>query len=125
MMPMPWSGWKKLCAVMALRYCWAVRLPESRSDPMVNCCGWPNQRLATSSARIYAAGDICSRYQFTHAADALARIVIQNTLFLGRAKVSALIIPWCTYTDPELAHVGLSEKDAKEQGVRVRTFMQE
>jgi hypothetical protein len=52
--------------------------------------------------RIYAAGDICLKYKFTHTADATARIVIQNALFLGRKKQSALTIPWCTYTDPEI-----------------------
>ncbi len=83
-----------------------------------------NDRLQTSNPRIYAAGDVCSRYQFTHAADALARIVIQNALFLGRARASALTIPWCTYTEPELAHVGLSERTALEQGIEVQTFFQ-
>jgi pyruvate/2-oxoglutarate dehydrogenase complex dihydrolipoamide dehydrogenase (E3) component len=84
-----------------------------------------NDRLQTTNRRVYAAGDVCSRYQFTHAADAMARIVIQNSLFLGRRKASALTIPWCTYTDPELAHVGLSEREAAEKGVRVTPFVQE
>jgi pyruvate/2-oxoglutarate dehydrogenase complex dihydrolipoamide dehydrogenase (E3) component len=83
-----------------------------------------NDRLQTTNRRIYAAGDICSRYQFTHAADALARIAIQNALVLGRARASALTIPWCTYTDPEIAHVGLSEKQAQEQGIAIDTFVQ-
>ena len=60
--------------------------------------------------------------QFTHAADAQARIVIQNALFFGRAKASALTIPWCTYTTPEVAHVGLYEKDAQEKGLEVETL---
>ncbi|MDX9787713.1 MAG: mercuric reductase [Desulfobacterales bacterium] len=81
-----------------------------------------NDRLQTSNPDIYAAGDICSPYQFTHAADFMARIVIRNALFLGRAKVSALTIPWCTYTEPEIAHVGLYEKEAREQGIAVETF---
>jgi pyruvate/2-oxoglutarate dehydrogenase complex dihydrolipoamide dehydrogenase (E3) component len=80
--------------------------------------------LRTSNSNIYAAGDICSPFKFTHAADAMARIVIQNALFLGRAKVSALTIPWCTYTDPELAHVGLTAHQARAQGVAVQTFTQ-
>jgi pyruvate/2-oxoglutarate dehydrogenase complex dihydrolipoamide dehydrogenase (E3) component len=84
-----------------------------------------NDRLQTTNPRIYAAGDICSAYKFTHMADALARIVIQNTLFLGRAKASALTVPWCTYTDPEIAHVGLYEKEAEEKGIPVQTFVQE
>jgi pyruvate/2-oxoglutarate dehydrogenase complex dihydrolipoamide dehydrogenase (E3) component len=84
-----------------------------------------DDRLRTTNPRVFAAGDICSRFKFTHAADAMARIVIQNSLFLGRAKASALIIPWCTYTDPEIAHVGLYEQEAKEKGIDVQTFMQE
>lgn len=81
-----------------------------------------NDRLQTSNSRIYAAGDICSPYQFTHAADFMARIVIRNALFFGRAKASALNIPWCTYTEPEIAHVGLYEKQAREQGIEIDTF---
>ncbi len=84
-----------------------------------------NDRLRTSNRRVYAAGDICSRFKFTHAADAMARIVIRNALFLGRAKASALTIPWCTYTDPEVAHVGLYEHEARERGYEVKTFTQE
>jgi pyruvate/2-oxoglutarate dehydrogenase complex dihydrolipoamide dehydrogenase (E3) component len=81
-----------------------------------------NDRLQTSNRRIFAAGDICSRFKFTHAADAMARVVIQNALFFGRAKASALVIPWCTYTDPEVAHVGLNEAEAKARGINVQTF---
>jgi pyruvate/2-oxoglutarate dehydrogenase complex dihydrolipoamide dehydrogenase (E3) component len=84
-----------------------------------------NDRLRTSNRKIYAAGDICSRFKFTHAADAMARIVIQNALFKGRAKASALTIPWCTYTAPEVAHVGLYEHEAKDRGIAFRTFTQE
>ena len=84
-----------------------------------------NDRLQTANRRIYACGDICSPYQFTHAADFMARIVIQNALFKGRAKASLLIIPWATYTSPEIAHVGLYENDAKAQGIEVATFTQE
>ena len=84
-----------------------------------------DDRLRTSNPRIYAAGDVCSRYQFTHAADAAARIVIQNALFYGGAKASKLVIPWCTYTEPEVAHVGLYEHEAKERGIEVQTFVQE
>ncbi|NOZ23629.1 MAG: mercuric reductase [Planctomycetes bacterium] len=81
-----------------------------------------NDRLRTTHRRVYAAGDVCLKYKFTHSADASARIVIQNALFWGRRKVSALTIPWCTYTDPEVAHVGLSETEAGERGIAVRTF---
>lgn len=82
-----------------------------------------NDRLQTSNPNIYAAGDICLPYRFTHMADSAARIVIQNALFFGRKKLSALTIPWCTYTDPEVAHVGLSTADAAKQGIEVQTFL--
>jgi len=84
-----------------------------------------NDRMQTTNPRIYAAGDICSPYQFTHAADFMARIVIQNALFKGGKKSSALKIPWCTYTSPEIAHVGLYESDAKEKGIEIDTYMQQ
>jgi pyruvate/2-oxoglutarate dehydrogenase complex dihydrolipoamide dehydrogenase (E3) component len=83
-----------------------------------------NDRLETSNRRVFAAGDICSTYKFTHMSDAMARIVIRNALFLGRERVSALTIPWCTYTDPEIAHVGLYEEEARARGFAVRTFVQ-
>ena len=81
-----------------------------------------NDRLQTTNPAIYAAGDVALPYQFTHTADAAARIVIQNTLFLGRKKFSDLIIPWVTYTDPEVAHVGLYPHQAAEQGHEIDTF---
>jgi pyruvate/2-oxoglutarate dehydrogenase complex dihydrolipoamide dehydrogenase (E3) component len=82
-----------------------------------------NDRLQTTNPKIYAAGDVCSRYKFTHSADFMARIVIQNTLFLGRAKASGLTIPWCTYTSPELAHVGMQPQEAADQGVEIDTYI--
>lgn len=81
-----------------------------------------NDNLQTTNPNIYAAGDICMKWKFTHAADAAARIVIQNALFLGRKKLSTLTMPWCTYTDPEIAHVGMYESETKEQGINVDTF---
>lgn len=84
-----------------------------------------DDRYRTTNARIFAAGDICSPFQFTHAADFMARTVIRNALFMGRAKGSALVIPWCTYTSPELAHVGLTARQAEEKGIEIDTFTQE
>jgi|SRR5579885_381780 len=81
--------------------------------------------LRTTNRRIYAAGDCASGLKFTHLSDAHARIVLRNALFLGRSRVSALTIPWCTYTDPEIAHVGLSEAEARARGIAVTTFVQE
>ncbi|TWT48230.1 Mercuric reductase [Thalassoglobus neptunius] len=84
-----------------------------------------DDRLRTTNPKIFAAGDVASRFRFTHAADFMARIVIQNALFLGRKKVSSLVIPWATYTSPEIAHVGLTPKQASEQGIQIDTFTQQ
>lgn len=81
-----------------------------------------NDRLQTSNRRIYASGDVCSAFKFTHAADALSRIVIQNALFFGRAKASALVIPWVTYTNPEVAHVGVTASDVGSSNGRLATI---
>ncbi len=77
-----------------------------------------DDRMRTTNRRILAAGDVASRFKFTHVSDATARIVIRNALFL-------LTVPWCTYTDPEVGHVGLYERDARERGIAVTTFVQE
>ncbi len=84
-----------------------------------------DDRLRTTNPDIYAAGDICSPYQFTHAAEAMARVAIQNALFFGRKRVSDLVIPWTTYTDPEVAYVGITEKEAANRGDEVITFTKE
>lgn len=68
--------------------------------------------LRTTNRAVYAAGDITGLPAFTHAADAMARIAVQNALFFGRKRASALVIPSCTYTDPEVASVGLPESGA-------------
>ena len=83
--------------------------------------------LRTTNRRIYAAGDICFPLKFTHAADAMAQMVVQNALFphpfgLGRASTNNLLIPWCTYTDPEVAHIGMTNADATNHNVDVETF---
>ena len=78
--------------------------------------------LRTDNPRIYAAGDVCLEHKFDDTADASARIAVENALFDGRERLSALIIPWCTYTDPEIAHVGLYVRQAHEQGISVKTF---
>lgn len=81
-----------------------------------------DDQLRTTNRRVYAAGDVCMDWKFTHAADAAAKIVVQNALFMGRKKLSTLVMPWCTYTDPEIAHVGLYERDARERGIAVDTY---
>jgi pyruvate/2-oxoglutarate dehydrogenase complex dihydrolipoamide dehydrogenase (E3) component len=65
-----------------------------------------NDRLQTTNPRVFAAGDVALPYKFTHVADATARMVVQNALFFGRKRLSSLVIPWCTYTLPEVARVG-------------------
>ncbi len=85
-----------------------------------------DDHLQTSNSHIYAAGDICMNWKFTHAADAAARIVLKNALFspfgLFKAKLSDLVMPWATYTDPEIAHVGMYEQDAQTKGIDVNTI---
>lgn len=81
-----------------------------------------NDYLQTTNKRIYAAGDVCFPYKFTHTADAMARIVIGNALFFGRSRTSRLTIPWCTYTDPEVAQVGLTAAEAAKQNIAIDTF---
>ena len=83
-----------------------------------------DDRLRTTNRRIFAAGDVCTALRFTHHSDFQARVVIQNSLFLGRARASALVVPRCTYTDPEVAHVGLLAEEAAAKGQRVRTLTQ-
>ncbi|MEM9291521.1 MAG: mercuric reductase [Acidobacteriota bacterium] len=82
--------------------------------------------LRTSNSRIYAIGDVASPLQFTHVADAQARLVIRRALFpnlpFGGPKNSDLVVPWCTYTSPEIAHVGLYEADAEDRGIAVDTI---
>ena len=85
-----------------------------------------NDNLQTSNPKIYGAGDICMDWKFTHAADAAARIVIKNTLFspfgLGKSKLSDLVMPWVTFTDPEIAHVGMYESEAQAKGLSCNTI---
>ena len=84
--------------------------------------------LRTSNPRLYACGDVCMASKFTHAADFAARIVVQNALFalgpFGRRRVSSLLMPRCTYTDPAIAHVGLTQREARDRGIAVDTYRQ-
>lgn len=81
-----------------------------------------DDRMATTNRRIFAVGDVASPFQFTHAADAQARLAVRNALFYGRGKASDLVIPWATYTSPEVGRVGLSEAEAAERGVAIETI---
>jgi pyruvate/2-oxoglutarate dehydrogenase complex dihydrolipoamide dehydrogenase (E3) component len=84
-----------------------------------------DDNLRTTNPRIFAAGDCASALKFTHLSDAHARIVLRNALFFGKSRVSALTIPWCTYTDPEIAHVGMYAAEAERRGIKVTTYVQE
>jgi len=84
-----------------------------------------NDKLQTTNSAVFAVGDVASIYQFTHMADFMARIVIKNTLFFGKDKVSDLLIPWATYTEPEVAHVGLYEGDLIERKIDFDTYTKE
>jgi len=81
-----------------------------------------NDFLQTTNSRIFASGDVCLEHKFAHIEDASARLVVRNALFWGRERLSALTIPWCTYTDPEIAHVGLYVREAIRKGIPVKTF---
>jgi pyruvate/2-oxoglutarate dehydrogenase complex dihydrolipoamide dehydrogenase (E3) component len=78
--------------------------------------------LQTTNPRIYAAGDVCLTDRFTHVATASARLAVANALFGGRQSWRALTIPRCTYTDPEVAQVGLHVQEARAQSIPVKTF---
>ena len=82
-----------------------------------------NDHLQTTNLRVYAAGDVCSPFKFTHTANALGRMAMVNALLWGfGGRMSRLVVPWCTYTDPEVAHVGLYEQQAKDRGYEVTTL---
>lgn len=80
-----------------------------------------DDHLRTTNHNVYASGDVASRFKFTHAADALSRIALQNALFFGRKRASDLVIPWTTYTDPEVSHVGMYEAEAQSKGLETTT----
>jgi pyruvate/2-oxoglutarate dehydrogenase complex dihydrolipoamide dehydrogenase (E3) component len=76
-----------------------------------------DQRMRTNHRHIYGAGDVTGGYQFTHAAGYEGGIVISNAIFHLPKKVDYTFLPWCTYTDPELASIGMNEKRAKAAGI--------
>ncbi len=85
-----------------------------------------NQKLQTSNKRIYGCGDVIGGYQFTHVAGYEAAVVVQNALFFPSAKADYRVIPWATFTEPELAHVGLTEAQARKRyGDNIEVLKQE
>lgn len=83
-----------------------------------------NARMRTSNRRVYAAGDVCSRQRFTHTADAAARVAVRNALFFGRRRLDTSAVPWCVFTEPEVAHVGLDAAQASARGFACRVIVQ-
>jgi pyruvate/2-oxoglutarate dehydrogenase complex dihydrolipoamide dehydrogenase (E3) component len=81
-----------------------------------------NDYLQTSNPRIYAAGDVCSEKKFPHIEVAASEIVVRNAFFWGRERMSMSAVPFCTYTDPEIAHVGLYVTEARAKDIPVKTF---
>ncbi len=81
-----------------------------------------DDHLRTTAGNIWAVGDVKDKFLFTHVAEYEARIVVQNALFPFRKKVDYRVVPWCTFTDPELARVGLSENEAKQSGLPYRVL---
>jgi pyruvate/2-oxoglutarate dehydrogenase complex dihydrolipoamide dehydrogenase (E3) component len=78
--------------------------------------------LRTANRRVYAAGDVCTTVRHTHAAYAMAATVIRNALFFGRRRFSRLVIPRTTFTDPEVAHVGLTAAEAERAGMPIDSY---
>jgi len=81
-----------------------------------------NGRLQTSNSSVFAVGDVVPGLKFTHLSDRHARIAVPNALFFGRSTADSLVVPWCTYTSPELAHVGMSGEEAAERSDEVDTI---
>lgn len=81
-----------------------------------------DRRLRTRNRRIYACGDVAGLYPFTHMAEHQAGVVLRHALFHLPASVERRAVPWCTFTDPELARVGLSEEEAKAAGIGHRVY---
>lgn len=81
-----------------------------------------DKQLKTSNRHVYACGDVAGPYLFTHMAEHQAGVVLRNTLFHWPARVESRVIPWCTFTSPELARVGLSEQEARNQGLRHEVY---
>ncbi|HZT44036.1 MAG TPA: FAD-dependent oxidoreductase [Chthonomonadaceae bacterium] len=79
-------------------------------------------RLHTTGPRVWACGDVLGRYQFSHMAEYEARTAVLNALFPLRQKARFRLVPWTTFTDPELAHAGLTEQEAKEKGLRFAVY---
>jgi pyruvate/2-oxoglutarate dehydrogenase complex dihydrolipoamide dehydrogenase (E3) component len=78
--------------------------------------------LRTTNSNVYAAGDVCMALKFTNAAQATGRMAVRNALSGAKERQSQLTIPWCTYCDPEIAHIGLHVWEARQQSIPIKSF---
>ena len=81
-----------------------------------------DQRMRTSNRGIFACGDVVGPYQLTHMAEHQAQVVLKNAVLHLPARVERRVIPWCTFTDPEVARVGLSEREAEQRDIAHRVY---
>ena len=78
--------------------------------------------LRTTNPDVYSAGDVCLDLKFTNAAQASARIAVRNALSGGQERQSRLVIPWCTYCDPEIAHIGVHVWEARLESIPIKSY---
>ncbi len=81
-----------------------------------------DQRCRTSARHIYAAGDVAGRHMFTHMAEQMARVAVTNAVLRMPSRIEEAVVPWTTFTDPELAQVGRTEEQLRREGVRYKVF---
>ena len=78
--------------------------------------------LCSTNSNVYAAGDVCLELKFTNAAQSSACMAVQNALMKTQQRISGSTIPWCTYCDPEIAHIGLHVWEARQQSIPIKSF---
>jgi dihydrolipoamide dehydrogenase len=83
-----------------------------------------DNKLRTSAANIWACGDITGKYLFTHVAEYQGKIAAQNALLPVGQKADYSVVPWTTFTDPEISHLGLTEEEARKEHGEIRVFRQ-
>jgi pyruvate/2-oxoglutarate dehydrogenase complex dihydrolipoamide dehydrogenase (E3) component len=99
-----------------------LNLPAAGIDSDVVAGIQVDDFLRTTNARIYAAGDACMAYKFTNVADATGRMAALNAFGTRRKRRSHMLIPWCTYCDPEIAHIGMQVWEASQRSIPVKSF---
>lgn len=99
-----------------------IGLDEAGVEFDTSCGVKVDEFLCTSNPNIFAAGDVCTQLQFTHVSGAMAQIVVQNALFGGRRTFNQMLVPWATFTEPEVAHTGLYECDFAKRGLECDTY---